>query len=146
MNETPRANRVQCDGKKPYKRCATQVETSECIYEIQIKHAKEELIKQIKELRAKDHLTEQILQALSTNEKVPNILEKLKNREAYEDIIEWLGHSPIEDYETLSPRESQHSTFEAEYHEMGGVPATSGWTSVVSNTTILDHLFQLYFA
>ncbi|PVH71891.1 hypothetical protein DL98DRAFT_88046 [Cadophora sp. DSE1049] len=62
--------RAKCDSNKPCKRCATRVETSECIYEIHIKHPKEELVEQIKELRAKDHMTEQILQALSTNEKV----------------------------------------------------------------------------
>lgn len=139
-------NFVQCDGKKPCKRCATRVETSDCIYEIHIKHAKEELVKQIKELRAKDHLTEQILQALSTDEKVPEILDRLKNGEAYESIVEWLGRSTIEDYETLSPRESQHSTFEPEDHEMSGLPATARWTSVVSDNAVLDHLFQLYFA
>lgn len=138
--------RAKCDGKKPCKRCATRVETSDCIYEIHIKHAKEELVKQIKELRAKDHLTEQILQALSTDEKVPEILDRLKNGEAYESIVEWLGRSTIEDYETLSPRESQHSTFEPEDHEMSGLPATARWTSVVSDNAVLDHLFQLYFA
>ncbi|KAE8442503.1 hypothetical protein EG329_003284 [Mollisiaceae sp. DMI_Dod_QoI] len=138
--------RAKCDGKKPCKRCATRLETSECIYEIHIKHAKEELVKQIKELKAKDHLTEQILQALSTDEKVPEILERLKNGETYESIVECLGRSPIEDLETLSPRESQHSTFEASDHEMSGVSTTTKWTTVTTDTAILDHLFQLYFA
>ncbi len=122
------------------------METSECIYEIHIKHAKEELVKQIKELRAKDHLTEQILQALSTDENVPEILERLKNGDTYESIVEWLGRSPIEDYETLSPRGSQISTFEAEDHEMGGITSATRWTTVTSDNAVLDHLFQLYFA
>lgn len=138
--------RAKCDGKKPCKRCATRVEASECIYEIHVKNAKEELVKQIKELRAKDHLTEQILQALSTDEKVPEILDRLKNGEAYENIVEWLGRSTIEDYDTLSPRGSHHSTFETEDHAMGGAPATSRWTVVMSDNSVLDHLFQLYFA
>ncbi|KAH6667253.1 hypothetical protein B0J14DRAFT_677059 [Halenospora varia] len=137
--------RTKCDGKKPCKRCATRVETSECIYEIHIKHVKEELVKQIKELRAKDHSTEQILHALSTDKKVPEILDRLKNGVAYETIVEWLGRSTVEDYETMSPRESQHSTFEPEDHEMSGLPATS-WTPIISDSAILDHLFQLYFA
>lgn len=112
-----------------------------------IKHAKEELVKQIKELRAKDSLTEQILQALSTEEKVPEILDRLKRGETYENIVEWLGRSPMEDLETLSPRESQHSTFETSDHEMGDVNATSfRWTTVTSNQAVLHHLFQLYFA
>jgi hypothetical protein len=104
------------------------------------------LVKQIKELRAKDHLTEQILQALSTDEKVTEIIERLRNGETYESIVEWLGRSPTGDFETLSPRESQHSTFEASDHEMSGVNSTNfRWTSVTSDTAVLDHLFQLYF-
>ncbi|KAH6716646.1 hypothetical protein BKA61DRAFT_476595 [Leptodontidium sp. MPI-SDFR-AT-0119] len=139
--------RAKCDGNKPCKRCATRFETSDCIYEIHIKHAKEELVKQIKELRAKDHITEQILQALSTNEKVPDILERLRNGETYDSIVEWLGRSPMVDFETLSPRESHHSTYEASDHEMGGVGASnSPWTKVTTDTAILNHLFQLYFA
>lgn len=140
------ANFSQCDGKKPCKRCASRVETSECIYEVHIKHAKEELVKQIKELKAKDHLTEQILQALSTDEEVHEILERLKNGETYESIVEWLGRSPIEDLEALSPRTSHHSIFEASDHEMGGISTAFRWTSVTADSAILDHLFQLYFA
>merc|ERR1712230_20355 len=139
--------RTKCDGNKPCKRCATRVENSECIYEVHIKHAKEELVKQIRELRAKDHMTEQILQALSTNEKVPETLERLSNGEAYNSIVEWLGHSPPVDLESLSRRESQNSTYEASDHEMGGIRApNSFWTKVTTDTSILDHLFQLYFA
>jgi hypothetical protein len=53
----------------------------------------------------------------------------------------------MDDFETLSPRLSQHSTFDASDHEMGGVSSTGfKWTSVTSNTAVLDHLFQLYFA
>ncbi|EKD15425.1 hypothetical protein MBM_06641 [Drepanopeziza brunnea f. sp. 'multigermtubi' MB_m1] len=137
--------RAKCDGKKPCKRCATRVETSECIYEVHIKHAKEELVKQIKELRAKDHMTEQILQALSTDEKVPEILDRLKRGETYDSIVEWLGRSPMGEFETLSPRDSHLSLLDASDHEMTGVPANN-WTTVTSNTAILDHLFQLYFA
>jgi hypothetical protein len=114
---------------------------------VHIKHAKEELVKQIKELKTKDHLTEQILQALSTDEMVPEILDRLKKGETYESIVEWLGRSPMEDIETLSPRDSQHSTFEASDQEVGSVTSTSfRWTTVTSNNAILDHLFQLYFA
>ncbi|KAH6704353.1 hypothetical protein BKA61DRAFT_188076 [Leptodontidium sp. MPI-SDFR-AT-0119] len=139
--------RAKCDGNEPCKRCATRVETSECIYQIHIKHPKEELVKQVKELRAKDHMTEQILQALSTNEKVPEILERLRNGNTYDSIVEWLGRSPLVDFESLSPRESHHSAYEPSDHEMGGVGASKPfWTAVASDTAILDHLFQLYFA
>jgi Fungal specific transcription factor domain len=92
-------------------------------------------------------MTEQILQALSTDEKVPEILDRLKNGETYESIVEWLGRAPMDDFETLSPRLSQHSTFDASDHEMGGVSSSNvKWTTVTSNTVVLDHLFQLYFA
>ncbi|CAL3969898.1 hypothetical protein PZA11_007552 [Diplocarpon coronariae] len=145
--------RAKCDGKKPCKRCATRVETSECIYEIHIKHAKEELVQQIKDLRAKDHMTEQILQALAANEKVPEILERLQNDETYESIVEWLGRTAVGEFETLSPRDSHHSALEASDYEMNGPgPAISAkspaavWTAVTTDTTVLNHLFQLYFA
>ena len=92
-------------------------------------------------------MTEHILQALSTNEKVPEILERLRNGEAYDSIVEWLGHSPLVDLESLSPRESRNSTYEASDHEMGGIGAPkSFWTKVTTDTSILDHLLQLYFA
>jgi len=91
-------------------------------------------------------LTEQILQALSTEEKVPEILDRLKNGDSYESIVEGLGRSPIEDLENLSPRTSQHSTFDVSDHEMGGTSTSTNWTTVTSDTAVLDHLFQLYFA
>ncbi|KAH7379045.1 hypothetical protein BKA64DRAFT_631850 [Cadophora sp. MPI-SDFR-AT-0126] len=138
--------RAKCDGSKPCKRCVTRRETSGCIYEVHIKHAKEELVKEIKELKVKDHLTGHILQALSTDEKVPDILGWLKHGETYQSIVEWLGRAPMDEFETLSPRESRHSAFEGSDHEMSGVSSTSRWTSVTSDTVVLDHLFQLYFA
>lgn len=137
---------MQCDGKKPCTRCTTRVESSECKYEIHIKHAKEELVRQIKDLRAKDHLREQILSALSSDEQVPEIVARLQKGETYDSIVEWLGRAPIEEYYALSPRESQHSTFEPSDQEMGGLSTSFSWTSVVSDTAVLDHLFQLYFA
>lgn len=120
---------------------------SECVYEVHIKHAKEELVRQIKALMAKDHLTEQILQALSSDEHVPEIIERLRNGETYDSIVEWLGRSPMAEFETLSPQESQHSAFETSDHDMGGLGSPAfQWTSVTSDTAVLDHLFQLYFA
>jgi len=96
----------------------------------------------------KEHLTEQILQALSTDEQIPEILARLKNGETYESIVTWLGRSPIEALEGFSPRESQSqfSTVDASDHEMGGIAGPFRWTLVTSDTNVLDHLFQLYFA
>lgn len=134
-------------GDVPCRRCATRVETSECIYEVHVKHAKEEQVNQIKDLRAEDHMTEQILQALTTDEKAPEILDRLKNGDTYESIVAWLGRALMEDFETLSPKLSQHSTSDTSDHEVGGVSSTNvKCTSVTSNTAVLGHLFQLYFA
>jgi hypothetical protein len=143
----PLADVLQCDGKQPCKRCASRAQRAECIYEAHIKYEKGELVKQIKELKAKNHLTEQILQALCNDEKVPEILERLKNDGTYESIVEWLGRLPMEGFETLSPSQSQHSSFTASGHEIGGINSTTfRWTSVTSDTAVLDHLLKLYFA
>ncbi|RDL38889.1 uncharacterized protein BP5553_03229 [Venustampulla echinocandica] len=139
--------RAKCDGRKPCKRCASRVETSECVYKVHIKHAKEDLVKQIKELERKDSLSEQILQALSTDEKLPEILERLKNGETYESIGDWLGRSThFDDPESYSPEVSQNSGLQPPDLEMGGIAAPFRWTTVTSDSAILDHLFQLYFA
>jgi hypothetical protein len=137
---------LQCDGKKPCKRCASRIETSECIYEVHIKHAKEELVKQIKELMAQEHLTEQILQALSTGQKVPEVLDRLRNGDTYESIVAWLGRSPTADTALTSPRESQLSVPDPDDDVEMGATAAFRWTSVTSDGAVLDHLFQLYFA
>jgi hypothetical protein len=120
------------------------VETSPCLYEVHIKHAKEELVKQIKELEAKDNLTQQILRSLSADQHVPEIVQRLQSGETYENIVEWLA--PTDGYEAHSPTGSQHSTFEPSNHEMTGVSPDFQWTVVTSDSVILDHLFQLYFA
>ena len=143
----PLANLEQCDGNTPCKRCESRADSLECVYEVHIKHAKEELVKQIKELKAKDHFTEQILQTLSAGENVSDILDRLRKGETYESIVEWLDRSSMGDFETLSPRESQHSIHEISDHEMGGINSVPlHWTTVTSDKAILDHLFQLYFS
>jgi len=69
------------------------VEDSECIYEIHIKHAKEELVKQIKHLQGKNYLAHQIFQALSADDQVPKILDMLKKGESHESIVKSLGRT-----------------------------------------------------
>lgn len=101
-------------------------------------------MKQIKELEAKDNLTRQILRALSNDQHVPEILHRLQNGETYENIVEWLV--PSDSCDDHSPTGSQHSTFDALNHEMAGMPSNFHWTSVTTDSVILDHLFQLYFA
>ena len=110
-------------------------------------------MKDIRELRLGKNVVGRIFEALANDEKVPEVLERLRRRETYESIVEWLGptqgqgikRSP--EVETISPRESHHSAFEASDHEMDGVtPTSSRWTSITSNQSILHHLMQLYFA
>jgi hypothetical protein len=132
------------------------VETSQCIYEIHVKHAKEELIKQIKDLKSKDHLTEQIFSALSSDDQVPEILQRLRNGETYQAIVEWLGRAPLDDFDATSPRTSVHSNsaMEGSDQEMMGTKTADNsknrhiihWTTVTDNEVIADHLFQLFFA
>lgn len=103
-------------------------------------------MKEIKELREEKHVMERIFEALSNDEKIPELLERLRRSEPYESIVEWLGRSPMQDFDTLSPRD-HHSTFEGSDHEMDGVSSTSfRWTIVTSNQAVLNHLLQLYFA
>jgi hypothetical protein len=122
------------------------VKTSLCVYEIHIKHAKEELVEQIKELRVMNRVAEQILNALSTDKQVPEILQRLRNGETYNSIVEFLGRALLEEHDTGSPRESQDSTFEVSDHEMGGISSTFRRILVTSDLVVFDHLFQLYFA
>lgn len=103
-------------------------------------------MKQIKELKAKDHLSEQILGALSIDEQVPKILQLLKDGETYKSIGEWLDRASMHKYNAPSPTESQHSYSNASDREMESIPSHFRWTAVTSDTTVLDHLFQLYFS
>ena len=132
--------------KTPCKRCATRAQIPLCIREARIKHAKEELVEQIKELKAKYHLSEQILGALSTDEQVPKILQRLKDGETYKSIGEWLSRASIHKYNAPSPTKSQHSYFNASDREIENISTNFRWTAVTSDTTVLDHLFQLYFS
>ena len=101
-------------------------------------------MKHRKELEAKEHLTKQILHALSTDQHVPEILQSLRSREPYDNIVEWLNLS--EGHEGHSLTGSLHPTLELSDHEAGDTSSTLYWTAVISDSNILDHLFQLYFA
>lgn len=120
------------------------METSQCVYEIHLRDAKEELIKYINELKEKDRLTGRILDALSSDETVSEILYQLQNGYPYKDIVEWLDQSLPEDSDMPPSR----STVEDHDHEMGGLGSTSSlWlpTTTVPDPAIIDYLFQLYF-
>jgi hypothetical protein len=89
-------------------------------------------------------MTQQILHALSNDQHVPEILQRLQNGDTCESIAEWL--SPADSFDVQSPTESQHSMMEASSHEMAGDSPNVFWTSVTTDSVMLDHLFQLYFA
>jgi hypothetical protein len=53
----------------------------------------------------------------------------------------------MDDFEIMSPRESQHSTLDLSDQEAGGSStAHFRWTAVTADMAVLDHLFQLYFS
>lgn len=104
-------------------------------------------MKQIKHLQTKNFLAHKIFHALSTDDRVPDILEMLKKGESHESIVKSLGRTSHDDSEGLSPMNSHTSAIETDDHEMADADSQSpGWTSVTTNTAVLDHLFQLYFA
>jgi hypothetical protein len=92
-------------------------------------------------------LTETILTALSEDhDKAFEIVERLQNGEPYETIAEWIGHSPNENLDPMSPRTSHHSTLTSSDHEMEGTSISAKWSSVKCEQGVFDHLFQLYFS
>lgn len=103
-------------------------------------------MKQIKGLEAKDQATRHILRALSADKHVPELLRRLKNGDSYVSIAEWLAAS--EGVDVTSPALSNHSiTYSSDQDMEGpGTTDTHHWTSVVGDLSVLDHLFQLYFA
>ncbi|KAL5348286.1 hypothetical protein ACLOAV_006768 [Pseudogymnoascus australis] len=139
--------RAKCDGNTPCSRCTTRPETSPCVYEAHIKHAKEELLKQIRELRDKNRLSERIFKTLQLGEKTPDILRALGNGDSIESIAESLGHPATEEQDGFSPIGSPSSLLGGSEYELGA-QITSGfsWTTVTRESATLDHLFQLYFA
>ncbi|KFY50120.1 hypothetical protein V495_00346 [Pseudogymnoascus sp. VKM F-4514 (FW-929)] len=139
--------RAKCDGKKPCSRCTTRAEMTPCVYEVHIKHAKEELMKQIHELRAKNNLNERVIKALQSGDNAPDILRALSSGDSLESIVQGLGSQPVEEQDNISPKGSPTSIVGGSEHE----PRTQilsgfAWTAVTHESTVLNHLFQLYFA
>ncbi|OBT93674.1 hypothetical protein VE01_08019 [Pseudogymnoascus verrucosus] len=139
--------RAKCDGNTPCLRCTTRAETSPCVYEVHIKHAKEELMKQIRELRTKNRLSERIFRTLQSSEKAPDILRALSNGESIESIAESLGRPGTEEQEGVSPIGSPSSAVGGSEYELDAqVMSGFSWTTVTHDSATFDHLFQLYFA
>ncbi|KFY04044.1 hypothetical protein V490_00014 [Pseudogymnoascus sp. VKM F-3557] len=139
--------RAKCDGNKPCSRCTTRAEMTPCVYEIHIKHAKEELMKQIHELRAKNNLNERVIKALQSGDKAPDILRALSSGDSLESIVQSLGSQPVEEQDHVSPEGSPTSIVGGSEHEpRTQIRSGFAWTIVTHESTVLDHLFQLYFA
>jgi hypothetical protein len=137
---------AQCDGNQPCGRCASRIDTPDCIYEIPVRRAKHELVEKIKELEARDHSTTQILQALSSDMDTLPILKLLRRGEPYERIVELLGGVGTTDVEIVSYTETREATRNAYHQGIGDPPSmVCHWTSVTSDDALVDSLFRLYF-
>lgn len=138
--------RAKCDGQVPCSRCSTRGEP-ECVYEIHVKHAKEEMVKQIKDFTAHEQLTGKILTAIASgSDQTPNIIQRLQDGDSLSTIVDSLAQDvpdvPMEDF--LSRRNS--ADYVLDHHEVE--PASKGfqWTTVTSDERVLRHLFSLYFS
>ncbi|KAL5346646.1 hypothetical protein ACLOAV_008353 [Pseudogymnoascus australis] len=122
-----------------------KAEALPCDYEVNIKHAKEELLKRIHELSAKDKLTDFILDALlSDDQMASDVLRALRDGDSHERIVEWMGLVSVKEQRDLWPIDASHSSDGSS--EDGGQQSDLPWTYVTRNPTILDDLFQVYFA
>jgi hypothetical protein len=91
-----------------------------CNYKVNIKHAKEELLKQIHKLSAKDKLTNFILDTLlPNNQMASSVLRALRNGDSHERIVEWMGLVSVNEQRALPPIDASHSN-KGSSHEDGG--------------------------
>ena len=78
---------------------------------------------------------------------MPEILDMLQNGDSHESIAKFLGQTATVDLADLSPMTSHASIVVSDDHEMADVDSQiPRWTSVTTDNSVLDHLFQLYFA
>jgi hypothetical protein len=84
--------------------------------------------------------------ALSSDEQGPDIFRRLKSGESYDTIVEWLRREAHEETGDFSPIRSTHSNHRSSDFDFGDSSPLFCWTSVTSDNSVLDHLFQLYFA
>ncbi|KAI9731647.1 MAG: hypothetical protein M1818_007777 [Claussenomyces sp. TS43310] len=141
-----RRARAKCDGKVSCTRCQSRAEEESCAYETPRKRGKHQLVGQIVELekelealRAEISTKEQILRAVAEYEHPATILGRLKNNETYDSIVRWLARKSSQEDMLRLVKESQRPLLKS-------VSSAFRWTSVIGETSILDYLFQLYFA
>lgn len=112
---------------------------------------KEDLIKKInqqneriQQLQEESHVANQILQALSADKNVREMIETLQNKFTDKDGVNLLSGFVAQDLEASVPLESSYPI--ASNSVAGALESTiEMWTSVTPDSTIVDHLIQLYF-
>lgn len=115
------------------------------MYEVHVKHAKEQLVREIQDFRAKEKLVTIFLKALQSKDQTPNLLRALRSGEAMESIVERLaGAQPGKMENGASPATSHisaYATSEAKDHYFQHF-----WTGVTNDSSVVEHLFRLYFS
>ena len=118
------------------------------IREIQrLRQEKEHLEERHDTLEEKHDWDEQIIRALKDDGQGDEIILRLKRGETYQSIALWLSSLSSTDIR-LSPTSSHHLTqVVAEYHRnaVKGADHPRHWTSVTSDTVLIEHLIMLYF-
>ncbi|KAH7042225.1 hypothetical protein B0J12DRAFT_674230 [Macrophomina phaseolina] len=158
--------RAKCDGQEPgpCSRCFSRELGDQCHYEVNVKMAKEEMIRRIKSLeqqnaelqrsvREKDYLIKAIFEALKSNTCGPEALARLRSDQSYQELVAWLGASPFRDVSRLSPgSKSKLANILQEYEDSMRLDAGSQfpegvnhvrWTFASHNLT--NHLMNLFF-
>ncbi|KFY89287.1 hypothetical protein V500_05816 [Pseudogymnoascus sp. VKM F-4518 (FW-2643)] len=132
--------RAKGDGKKPCTCSNARADMGSWVYDV---HTDEKLMKYIHKLRAEDELNDRILKALQSDDQT-YVLYALRNGESLESIGEGLDRALV-GQESSSPIGSLDLPFggcDCDEDQILGY----SWTNVVHDSTLLDHLFQLYFA
>lgn len=83
---------LQCDGQNPCGRCKAQKDI-ECVYEVPVRHSKENLRAEIENLRLRQRSNDQVFAALARPELWEEVLSRLRGGQSVESISEWLGGS-----------------------------------------------------
>ncbi|KZF25457.1 hypothetical protein L228DRAFT_236552 [Xylona heveae TC161] len=120
-----------CDGEEPCARCVSRDISETCHYDVNVKTAKEDLIRMVKDLeeqntglqgtneelqdkyegmrvrhddyKEKAARIESILAALRANGQGDEIIRRLKEGQTYRQISHWLGRPVVDDVDMLSP-------------------------------------------
>jgi hypothetical protein len=114
---------------------------------------KEDLIKKInqqneriQQLQEEGHVASQILHALSADENVREMIDTLQNKFTGKDTVNSLNGFLARDLEASSSLKSLNPMSTASNGDTGALKSTfEFWTSVIPDSTTIDHLLQLYF-